>query len=406
MSKEVSEQGQTHHGKDYVDTLLAPLLDVAKLKFWSFYKALIAEFIATLLFLYVTIAIVIDHKKFSCGLELASFVASSDLLTSSCKLISDLDVETHSDQNLFCKKVSKESGLTIIVFRSTQNHVQSDLLLFSIDMDDNLFKFICSRTNPNFSLNRSVFSLFKKYRTQVGQLKSEENLVKELHKQEMLLIKKSQRFKPNKKLNDMKRNMAELGWYKKHTKNERNGYYESYKDGFFPRDQDAIMLIKVLNDYWEDMVQEAEKQPQKEGENFRTKWLYGGTNYRRMVEPLDIARYYKEGKRDYIKQGRSEHYKQLENRLECEPRRQPESISGTNIGSILTLDSCFWARVEKVVVLTQNLKVIGDQSSEAEKREAMNSLDEFEKHVYGSLKKYAVSPEIFLAGSSFVRWWE
>ena len=64
MSKEVSEEGQTHHhGKDYVDPPPAPLIDTAEIKLWSFYRALIAEFIATLLFLYITVATVIGHKK-------------------------------------------------------------------------------------------------------------------------------------------------------------------------------------------------------------------------------------------------------------------------------------------------------------------------------------------------------
>lgn len=63
MSKEVSEEGQTHHGKDYVDPPPAPLLDLGEFKLWSFYRALIAEFVATLLFLYVTVATVIGHKK-------------------------------------------------------------------------------------------------------------------------------------------------------------------------------------------------------------------------------------------------------------------------------------------------------------------------------------------------------
>ncbi|CAN4084872.1 unnamed protein product [Withania somnifera] len=64
MSKDVTEEGQAHHhGKDYVDPPPAPLLDMAELTKWSFYRALIAEFIATLLFLYVTVATVIGHKK-------------------------------------------------------------------------------------------------------------------------------------------------------------------------------------------------------------------------------------------------------------------------------------------------------------------------------------------------------
>ncbi|KAG6627342.1 hypothetical protein CIPAW_15G121100 [Carya illinoinensis] len=36
---------------------------MAELKLWSFYRALIAEFIATLLFLYITVATVIGYKK-------------------------------------------------------------------------------------------------------------------------------------------------------------------------------------------------------------------------------------------------------------------------------------------------------------------------------------------------------
>eukprot|EP00262_Sarcandra_glabra_P005910 TRINITY_DN1784_c0_g1_i1.p1 TRINITY_DN1784_c0_g1~~TRINITY_DN1784_c0_g1_i1.p1 ORF type:complete len:280 (-),score=31.05 TRINITY_DN1784_c0_g1_i1:13-852(-) len=62
MSKEVSaetEQG----GKDYQDPPPAPLIDMGELKLWSFYRALIAEFIATLLFLYITVATVIGHKS-------------------------------------------------------------------------------------------------------------------------------------------------------------------------------------------------------------------------------------------------------------------------------------------------------------------------------------------------------
>ncbi|CAO2815623.1 unnamed protein product [Amaranthus hypochondriacus] len=64
MSKEMSE-GQVHHqhGKDYVDPPPAPLFDAGELKLWSFWRACIAEFVATLLFLYITVATVIGYKK-------------------------------------------------------------------------------------------------------------------------------------------------------------------------------------------------------------------------------------------------------------------------------------------------------------------------------------------------------
>ncbi|KZV39338.1 PIP-type aquaporin [Dorcoceras hygrometricum] len=63
MTKDVvREQGHVPR-KDYVDPPPAPLLDMAELRLWSFYRALIAEFVATMLFLYVTVATVIGHKK-------------------------------------------------------------------------------------------------------------------------------------------------------------------------------------------------------------------------------------------------------------------------------------------------------------------------------------------------------
>ncbi|KAL6222237.1 hypothetical protein ACLB2K_005629 [Fragaria x ananassa] len=67
MLKEVSEEGlQVHeeqHGKDYVEPPPVPLLELGELQHWSFYRAVIAEFVATLLFLYVTVTTVIGHKK-------------------------------------------------------------------------------------------------------------------------------------------------------------------------------------------------------------------------------------------------------------------------------------------------------------------------------------------------------
>ncbi|KAG5547636.1 hypothetical protein RHGRI_013358 [Rhododendron griersonianum] len=67
MLEEVNQEGQAHHhhhnGKEYVDPPQAPLIGMAELKLWSFYRALIVEFVATLLFLYITVATVIGHKK-------------------------------------------------------------------------------------------------------------------------------------------------------------------------------------------------------------------------------------------------------------------------------------------------------------------------------------------------------
>ncbi|KAK2643343.1 hypothetical protein Ddye_025106 [Dipteronia dyeriana] len=62
MAKEVSEAGE-FAAKDYHDPPPTPLFDMEELTKWSFYRALIAEFIATLLFLYITVLTVIGYKS-------------------------------------------------------------------------------------------------------------------------------------------------------------------------------------------------------------------------------------------------------------------------------------------------------------------------------------------------------
>ncbi|ESR42028.1 hypothetical protein CICLE_v10012375mg [Citrus x clementina] len=59
---EVGREGE-FHDKDYHDNPPAPLIGAEELTRWSFYRAIIAEFIATLLFLYITVLTVIGHKS-------------------------------------------------------------------------------------------------------------------------------------------------------------------------------------------------------------------------------------------------------------------------------------------------------------------------------------------------------
>uniref|UniRef100_M8CEB2 Uncharacterized protein n=1 Tax=Aegilops tauschii TaxID=37682 RepID=M8CEB2_AEGTA len=53
----------TMSSKDYLDPPPTPLLDAGELGKWSLYRATIAEFTATLLFVYVAVATVIGHKR-------------------------------------------------------------------------------------------------------------------------------------------------------------------------------------------------------------------------------------------------------------------------------------------------------------------------------------------------------
>lgn len=66
MTKDMAEPG-SFSTKDYQDPPPTPLIDPEELTKWSFYRAVIAEFIATLLFLYITVLTVIGYKSETAG---------------------------------------------------------------------------------------------------------------------------------------------------------------------------------------------------------------------------------------------------------------------------------------------------------------------------------------------------
>ncbi|KAM4124986.1 hypothetical protein ACB094_01G274200 [Castanea mollissima] len=260
--------------------------------------------------------------------------------------------------------------------------------------------------NPNqvLELYREIVEYLN--RKPQGQNNGLDNLITEIEKQEMELIMSKGQGNPSKTLNEIKIRMAYFEWYKKYCKEKRIGYYDSFKNGSSKTDIEVVKFKTILTRYWECEVDEAEKKPQKEGAPFRTVWLGAGTNFRRMIEPLDIAEYYNKGLKDYINQGRPKHYKQLEQWLkEIEKlASSPSQLKKQNVGSSLTEDSCFWAHVEEARISCKLLS--SRESSTGEKELSKHNLIQFENHVLSLMKNYAVSPEIFLPQSSFMLWWK
>ncbi|CAB4275147.1 unnamed protein product [Prunus armeniaca] len=226
-----------------------------------------------------------------------------------------------------------------------------------------------------------------------------------------LAMQKTKASNAAKKFNDMKVNMVYLEWYKKESKGREIGYYDVYKNKRNRSDFNVQEFKKKLSNYWQDVVEELENKPQKEGAAFRTRWLLGGTTYRRMTEPLHIAEYYKENDgKNYIEE-RPRHFILLEKWLmEAEEGKVAERIDGPskskaqNVASSLTDDSCFWAHVEEALILCNQLEK--GQPSFQEREQCKQKLIEFEEYVLDALENFAVTPDIFLKYSSFMAWWK
>ncbi|KAK7381369.1 hypothetical protein VNO78_34007 [Psophocarpus tetragonolobus] len=322
-----------------------------------------------------------------------------------------------SDTNSTCFENPNSVLELLVSLTDGQNQGFQPLLEYRKIVENLHRKTILKDTTPRGQDLTLRASIYLQLRPAIGftpnMQQQQQHLVTKIEELENKYIKKKRRLDPSKILNFRKIEMAKLEWYKKDSKDRGIGYYDSFRESNLQCDRDAIQWQKILRNYWIDMVEEAEMKPQTESAAFRTRWLYSGTNCMRMVEPLDIAEYYANGHRDYVAKGRSRHYQVLEEWLKEEKERKKKDekkkeerkkeTTKKNVELILTIDSCFWAHVEEALLLCQQLENV--QSSVKEKEEATMKLHEFEEYVYDSLKKYEVSPEIFLMKSSYMRWW-
>ncbi|KFK25726.1 hypothetical protein AALP_AA8G151800, partial [Arabis alpina] len=180
--------------------------------------------------------------------------------------------------------------------------------------------------------------------------------------------KKKLRFDSFKKLNDMKISMVYMEWYKKKSKKVRIGYYDRFKTQTVSPTSEFDIEIKKrkeeLNDYWESVVEEVEKKPQSDISILKRRFLFSGNNYRRMIEPLDIAEYYLNGGIEYRTSGRSRHYVMMEKWFGNESIKAARNEL-SDLRDLLTFDSCFWAEVEEAMIVINQLKEVQGMRDEA-----------------------------------------
>ena len=77
----------------------------------------------------------------------------------------------------------------------------------------------------------------------------------------MLAMFKRQVFDHSKVLNDLQVHMTCLELYKKVSRDNKIGYYDSYKNGSHTYDLEIVKAKKFLKISWAKMVDEVEKRP-------------------------------------------------------------------------------------------------------------------------------------------------
>jgi len=204
------------------------------------------------------------------------------------------------------------------------------------------------------------------------------------------------------KLGEKQCRMAELEWYKERCEKEDGiVYYDSFKNQNGKKDIHANERRLKLEGFWDEIIEMWEKHELPSDFESRNKWINAGTTYRRLVEPLDIAFYYRtcKGNGNYLSDGRPNRHKVLQKWMEEKEKTRSSISQGLRTKrASLTLDSRFWAYVEEARKDLANLK--------RGQHQRLQNLEKFEEYVTTMEKALSISSDVFMKGSSFMIWWE
>ncbi|KAL3637870.1 Lipase-like pad4 [Castilleja foliolosa] len=197
---------------------------------------------------------------------------------------------------------------------------------------------------------------------------------------------------------------AEIEWYKAFCDNSEDqlGYYDSFKRrGASKRDFKVNMNRLRLGRFWDDLIDKLEKNQLTHDFHKLPKYVNASQFYKLLVEPLEIAEYYKTRKHiekgHYIDHGREKRFKIFdkwwgERKVGDEESKPRSKYAG------LTQDSCFWARVEEARELI--FHVVGELDL-GRRLALLEKIEKFEEYASGIVEKKEVSIDVMAKNSSY-----
>jgi len=181
-------------------------------------------------------------------------------------------------------------------------------------------------------------------------------------------------------------------------------------------DEIKLMMVSIEQDTVNGSVEKfIYKDELPDDFQCREEWVRLGTHYRLLVEPLDIANYYRLGNHEdstghYLVGGRPRRYKMLQKWLEDNEENNQilTRPTRTDHPAMFTQDSCFCAYVEEISCLMHNNNLRGDDKFHALVKSKGRELEE---RVGRLIDSNGLCMEELLAGEStfkmVVKWlWE
>ncbi|KAF5194832.1 Lipase-like pad4 [Thalictrum thalictroides] len=201
---------------------------------------------------------------------------------------------------------------------------------------------------------------------------------------------------------------AQIEWYKAccDDSDDQMGYYDSFKLRRAKRDCKVNLNRMKLGNFWDKVIEMVETNKLPHDFHMRGKWVNASQFYKLLVEPLDIAEYYRSGmhrtKGHYLEHGRERRYEIFdkwwrERKVPAEESYKRDKYAG------LTQDSCFWARVEEASEWVKNARTQNDPHKLAQLWE---NIDRFETYARRLVDSKEVSKDVVAPHSSYTMWVE
>ncbi|KAL9356456.1 hypothetical protein Peur_049709 [Populus x canadensis] len=199
---------------------------------------------------------------------------------------------------------------------------------------------------------------------------------------------------------------AEIEWYKAlcDRSDDQMGYYDSFKQrGASKRDFKVNLNRHKLAQFWDNVINLFESNQLPHDFHTQGKWVNASQSYKLLVEPLDIAEYYRTGmhrsKGHYIDHGRERRYR-IFDRWWKERSVRGENYKRSKFAS-LTQDTCFWASVEEARDLLDGLRSTSDPSHLAL---LWQKIDGFASYANALVENKEVSIDVVAKNSSYSLW--
>ncbi|GMI67808.1 ARABIDOPSIS PHYTOALEXIN DEFICIENT 4, PHYTOALEXIN DEFICIENT 4 [Hibiscus trionum] len=199
---------------------------------------------------------------------------------------------------------------------------------------------------------------------------------------------------------------AEIEWYKAccDEADDQMGYYDSFKlRGASRREARVNMNRHRLAQFWDSVIHMLDNNKLPHDFDRREKWVNASQSYKLLVEPLDIADYYRNGKHiehgHYIEHGRQRRYEIFDKWWR--ERSVPEEENKRSKFASLTQDSCFWGKVEEAREWLDNVR---SESDVRKRHQLWLKIDMFEGYARNLIENKEVSKDVLAKNSSFSRW--